>query len=383
MIGVIVTSAVCKWRSTGIALTTAAVLAAAPMTAPSNYHVPAATAPVAVVQVPGVQLSATIFDILTLPVVRQMIRNRVDDIVTLGAGFAQSGVAILQSIATIPGVLVTATQQVLNGDLVGALNTITGALLSSAAAVVTPTLNAIIERRTRYLEATAALQSAVPVALVQFGNGVLSAINGVLEASIVGTQGVIQAILPLNLAALAQAVVGGAQLVGGALVSGAHDLIDGTAAAQQTLADALRGIPPMVMLSSQREATSTIATVPDLVADNVTPVGFSLPSAGKPATPSADPVTATDGENSKSVAETPPASPADLPTQRLVVPKLTLSQRLSPPTERKPENGNPAPAPGKPPVVQAEATKAATPNTAADDAPVQSPSSTTAGVSAG
>ena len=107
------------------------------------------------------------------PALQQLILNRINDIVTLGVGLAESGVEIGQALGTILPTLGTAIGQVLDGEFVPAFNTVTDALRDAAVGIATPTLTAIIDRRTRALEVSAALQTAVPLAIVQFGNGVL------------------------------------------------------------------------------------------------------------------------------------------------------------------------------------------------------------------
>ena len=97
------------------------------------------------------------------PALQQLILNRINDIVTLGVGLAESGVAIGQALGTILPTLGTAIGQVLDGEFVPAFNTVTDALRDAAVGIATPTLTAIIDRRTRALEVSAALQTAVPL----------------------------------------------------------------------------------------------------------------------------------------------------------------------------------------------------------------------------
>lgn len=186
------------------------------------------------------------------PALQQLILNRINDIVTLGVGLAESGVAIGQALGTILPTLGTAIGQVLDGEFVPAFNTVTDALRDAAVGIATPTLTAIIDRRTRAREVSAALQTAVPLAIVQFGNGVLSAINGVIVALLAGGEGMLDALLPPDLGALLDAVVDGAQGLGQSLADGTQDLIDGTAA-QQTIAIALGTEPPAAPLAFQRQ----------------------------------------------------------------------------------------------------------------------------------
>ena len=71
------------------------------------------------VHMPAVQLTASVADIFTFPAFRQYLLNRIDDVVTLGVGLAGSAAGLGQSIVALPSTLVTATQQVLTGDLLG------------------------------------------------------------------------------------------------------------------------------------------------------------------------------------------------------------------------------------------------------------------------
>jgi hypothetical protein len=91
---------------------------------------------------------------------------------------------------------------VFSRDLLGALTTIETYLVGSLVAVGDPTLAASIERRQRVLAVSEALHEAVP-----------AAVDGVLRASIVAGQGVVDALLPLNLGNLVTVLVGGTQAV--------------------------------------------------------------------------------------------------------------------------------------------------------------------------
>jgi hypothetical protein len=165
-------------------------------------------------------MSTRSYCLRAFPALQQLILNRINDIVTLGVGLAESGVAIGQALGTILPTLGTAIGQVLDGEFVPAFNTVTDALRDAAVGIATPTLTAIIDRRTRALEVSAAPQTAVPLAIVQFGNGVLSAINGVIVALLAGGEGVLDALLPPDLGAVIDAVVDGAQGLGLSLVNG-------------------------------------------------------------------------------------------------------------------------------------------------------------------
>jgi len=118
-------------------------------------------------------------------------------------------------------VTVTVIQQILSGDLLGALDTISTALVDGIAAVGGPTLNAIIERRQRVLAVQSALQVAVPTAVIGLATSFGTALNGVLKASITGGQGVVDAVLTLDLRNIATALVDGTRLVLGSFVAAA------------------------------------------------------------------------------------------------------------------------------------------------------------------
>jgi hypothetical protein len=142
----------------------ASVIAVTPIAPP-----PPALAPqvhVAEVEMPSVQLTASVADIFTFPIIRLYIRNQITDLVTIGVGLGESAAALGQSIAAIPGVTVAVVQQILSGDLLGALTTIETAVVGSIVAVGEPTLTAIIERRQRVLAVQPALQAAVPTAVM-------------------------------------------------------------------------------------------------------------------------------------------------------------------------------------------------------------------------
>ncbi len=200
------------------------------------------------------------------PALQQLILNRINDIVTLGVGLAESGVAIGQALGTILPTLGTAIGQVLDGEFVPAFNTVTDALRDAAVGIVTPTLAAIIDRRTRALEVSAALQTAVPLAIVQFGNGVLSAINGVIVALLAGGEGVLDALLPPDLGAVIDAVVDGAQGLGLSLVNGAPN-----APAIVCCAAAVPSTP--LAFQRQEGFSSSIAQVPGLDDGNLITLG--------------------------------------------------------------------------------------------------------------
>jgi hypothetical protein len=215
---------------------------------------------------PELQLSASIAEIFTFPALQQFVLNRLDDIATLSVGLAGSVAGLGQSIALLPSTLVTVTQQVLSGDLLGALTTIEAALVGSIVAIGQPTLDAIIERRQRYLAVRQALQVAVPQAIISVVGGAGDAIDGVLRAFIVAGQDLVDAVLSLNPGNIASALVNGTTLVLGSLADGTQAVVDGIVTAQQTLATALAAQPAASSATtfSAKISGAQVTDVPDL-----------------------------------------------------------------------------------------------------------------------
>jgi len=256
-------TAVRPWVTTGVALIGASVIAVTPVASPPQALVPQVHLPE--LHMPAVQLSASIADIFTFPALRQYVLNRIDDIVTLGAGFAGSAAGLGQSIVAIPSTLVTATQQVLSGDLLGALTTVQNYLVGSLVAVGQPTLDAIIERRQRFLAVAEALQVAVPQAFFSVVGGFGSAADTVLRAFIVAGQDLVDAVLSFSPGAIVSALVDGTTLVLGSFIEGGQQVVDGIVSAQQTLATALAAQPGAAATAVSASITSTaVADVPDL-----------------------------------------------------------------------------------------------------------------------
>ena len=86
----------------------------------------------------------------------------------------------------------------MSGDLLGALTAIETALVGSLVAIGQPTLDAIIERRQRYLAVRKALQVAVPQAFFSVVGGVGQSIDGVLRAFITACKDLVAAVLSRN-----------------------------------------------------------------------------------------------------------------------------------------------------------------------------------------
>ncbi len=154
----------------------------------------------------------------------------------------------------------------LSGDLLGALTTIEAALVGSIVAIGQPTLDAIIERRQRYLAVRQALQVAVPQAIVSVVGGAGEAIDGVLRAFIVAGQDLVDAVLSLNPGNIASALVNGTTLVLGSFADGTQSVVDGIVTAQQTLATALAAQPAPAAATalSAKVSGAQVTDVPDL-----------------------------------------------------------------------------------------------------------------------
>ena len=174
------------------------------------------------------------------------------------------------------------------------------------------TLGAIIERRERYLAVQAALQTAVPTAIVEFGAGVVAAIDVVARAAIEGGTIVADTVLDGDFGNLPGAFVEGTAVFLASFGDAGQALIDGTAAAQETLADALAATPPSDTLESRSVAfSSAVTAVPNLSGGNV--ATFNLePSTTTFGAAEGDPLsTDVSGDDLTKQTETPPPGTAD------------------------------------------------------------------------
>ena len=308
-------AAVRPWVTSGVALVGASVIAVTPLAPPPPTFAPQVHIPE--VQMTAVQLSASIVDIFTFPALRQFVLNRIDDIVTLGVGFAGSAAGLGHSIAVLPSTLVTVTQQVLSGDLLGALTTVETYLVGSIVAVGGPTLAAIIERRQRYLAVREALQLAVPQAIVDVVGGFGGGVDTVLRAFIVAGQNLVDAVLSFSPGAIVSAIVDGTTSVLGSFAEGGQQVVDGIVSAQQTIATALAAQPdPTATAFSAKVASPDATAVPDLsrktamVAVNPSTDTTTTADTADTAKDSSE-VTAPDPTESKSIEQEPPQTKDD------------------------------------------------------------------------
>jgi hypothetical protein len=297
-------AAVRPWVTTGVAIVGASVIAVTPVAPPPPAFVPQVQIPQ--VEMPTVQLTASIADIFTFPAFRQFVLNQIDDAITLGVGLAGSAAGLGQSIAAIPTTLATVTQQVLSGDLLGALTTVETYLVGSIVAVGEPTLAAIIERRQRVLAVSEAMQLALPQAIVDVVGGFGRGADEVLRAFIVAGQDLVDAVLSFSPGAIVSALVDGTQLVLGSFVGAGQHVVDGIVSAQQTIATALAAEPDPTLTT--KVSNTEAADVPDLTRKTAM-VAVSSP-ADTAATADADVTAATSEattQNKPSETETPKA----------------------------------------------------------------------------
>ncbi|MFC7676818.1 hypothetical protein ACFQWH_27305 [Mycolicibacterium sp. GCM10028919] len=233
------------WFTTGVALVGVGAIALAPISpvAPQTPLVQARAAAVAV----STEFELTAFElpyILTLPVVRQQIRNWAANWAVYLAGLGKAGAGAVDSLLAIPGVTVEVIQEVLALNFVGAFDTITTAIRDSVVAVGQPLLDSLIWRNQKFYAVQTALEAAVPKAWIDLANGFLAAGNVVTTSLIVGTQNLISAVLTFNLGNIIDAALEGTRNFFVALGDGAVAIVDGIEAAQLGIATALATPPP-------------------------------------------------------------------------------------------------------------------------------------------
>lgn len=260
MDGSIRLSSIRPWFTTGIALVGASAIAMAPITpiAPSSPTVAVRAATAAIAS--DVHLTALDLPyILTLPIVRQQIRNWAENWAVYLAGLGQAGVGLVQSLASIPGVTVEAIQQVLALDFVGAFDTVTTAIRDSVIAVGQPLLDSVIWRNQKAAAVQTALYAATPLAFISVVNGFLQAGNIVTTSLITGTQDFVAAVLTLNLGNIANAALDGTRNFIASLGEGAGAIVAGIEAAQKGIADALATPPPPSPFLADVSAARTLS----------------------------------------------------------------------------------------------------------------------------
>ncbi len=249
------------WFTTGVALVGASAIAMAPITpispASPTVAVRAATAAIA----SDVNLTALDLPyILTLPIVRQQIRNWAENWAVYLAGLGQAGVGLAQSLLAIPGVTVEAIQQVLALDFVGAFDTVTTAIRDSVIAVGQPLLDSVIWRNQKAAAVQTALYAATPLAFLSVVNGFLQAGNIVTTSLITGTQDFVAAVLSLDLGNIVNAALDGTKNFIASLGEGAGAIVAGIEAAQKGIADALATPPPPSPFLADVSAVRTLSS---------------------------------------------------------------------------------------------------------------------------
>jgi len=269
------------------------------------------------IQVPDIQLTATIADILEFPAFKQWVANQITDFVTIGAGLAKAGQGVGQTIAAIPGLVVTVAQQVLARDFVGALGTVEAGVIGAVTVIGGPLLVSIIARDQRALAVDQALVQAVPVALIGLGTGLLGGFNAVATSAIIATQNVVAALLPITIGNLVTAVVYGVKLVVQGLNTGAGKVIDGIAFAQQTIANALATQPAPIAATTPTPAAAVAATaIPKITATKVKPAAKPAPTSAKPtATDTKDPTDTKDATAPEALSKANPSKGTDTDTK--------------------------------------------------------------------
>ncbi|CRZ18390.1 hypothetical protein [Mycolicibacterium neworleansense] len=315
--------AVRPWLTTGVALVGATAVAMSPAT-------PSWQAPAVQVTAPTVTSPVQLTDvewpyILSLPIVRQSIRNWAENWAVYLAGLAQAGIGLGQSVLAIPGVTVEIIQQIFDLNFVGAFDTFTQAVRDAVVAVGQPLLDSAIWRNQKYLVVEAALSAAWPQAVIDVANGLLDAGSGVATSFIVGTQNLVAAVLTFDLSNIVDAAVDGTRNFLISLGDGARSIVDGIEAAQLGITTALATAPP---------------PPPDFTTSSRSPLSVAQP-IGLAAPANAvilDVPAAPDVVDLAPVVEPAPAAPAKLvaeledpgpiPTKRIARPAKDTAQRV-------------------------------------------------------
>jgi hypothetical protein len=233
------------WFTSGVAVVGATAIALAPVSPiPTSSPVEQVRAVTAAVSAQFDLAALDIPYILTLPIVRQYIRNWAQNWAVYLSGLAQAGVGAAQSLLAIPGVTVEVLQEVLTLNFVGAFETITTAARDAVVAVGQPLLDSLIWRNQKYYAVQTALRAAVPQAFIDATNGFLTAGNLVVTSLIEGTQNLVAAFLTFNLGNIVNAAVDGTVNFLGAVGDGASAIVDGIESAQYGIATALATEPP-------------------------------------------------------------------------------------------------------------------------------------------
>lgn len=243
------------------ALMGAAVIAATPALPSSAPALPQLSAP-------EIALTSSVFDIFKFPVWQQALTNEVEFLAIWTDGLAQGSAGFVQSAVELPAALLTATQQVLNRDPLGALTTVEDWTIAAGEATLVPPVAANIEVGQIQLAIQSALLLAQPVAAVHLGSALFNAFDSITRSFIVAGQNFVDAVLSLNIGNMVRAVIDGVAGVVKGFADGGQAIVDGIVDAQTTLATALRARPistpqpyaAAAVLAAPKPAAEVIAT---------------------------------------------------------------------------------------------------------------------------
>ncbi|MBI3225929.1 MAG: hypothetical protein HYZ39_12825 [Mycolicibacterium cosmeticum] len=283
------------------------------------------------IQMPKFQLTASVIEILELPVLTQYIKNQITDLATFAVGWAKAGDGLGTSLRALPEAIVTVTRQVLDGDLLGALTTIEKGLVTTLTLVGGPLLASRIARNQRTLAVDEALAAAWPIAFVGLGTALFAGFDDFARSVIIAGQNLVDSLLPINIGNVIDALVGGVKLIGQGLAEGAGKITDGVVFFQQTLAEALKaepsGVPGLAGASALsvtalpktadtivtlKTGTETTPVEDDVVQDKGTEVTSTV--SGTVSTPTAT-ATATPSATSTPTVKATSSATAPEPTQ--------------------------------------------------------------------
>ncbi|GAS97922.1 hypothetical telomeric SfiI 20 protein 3 [Mycolicibacterium canariasense] len=313
------------------ALVAAGVVTVTPAVAPPPALSVAAPPVLHSVQLPDIQLAATVADILEFPALKQWVRNQVVDAATLAVGWAKAGEGVGMTLRGAPEFARTLLQQVFAGDLLGALTTIEEGFAGAVTAIGGPLLVSLIERNQRSLAVDLAMQEAVPAALIGLGTALVAGFDDVARSVIIAGQNVVDSLLPINLGNVINALVDGVKLIAQGLGEGAGKIVDGIVFAQQTIATALAAQPPNTLAAPTAKAAGaaalsvstppstadttvvTLKTATDITGSSASsPSGLSTPSATADPTPTAAPTPSATATPSATPSPTAPKAADDV-----------------------------------------------------------------------
>ncbi len=207
----------------------------------------------------AVELQASVLDIFTFPAWQQAIANEVEFVAIRAAGLAEAGTGLVQSLVALPQTLITAVQQTLSGDPLGALTTLEEASIDAAEAIFLPYVAAQIDVGQIQLAIQSALLPAQPIAAVELGAGLFAAFDTVARAIITAGQNFIDALVSFNIGAIVTSVVDGVTGVVTSIGTGGQEAVDGIVAAQNTIADALAARPVTILEAAAAPAAPAAA----------------------------------------------------------------------------------------------------------------------------